>query len=277
MKSMAFGTRVWRLMRSVLLMSLLTTSAALAAPSLQLDPVGGAISGAPGTTVGWGFTISNSSAFIVVTSATFTGSPPPGTFTDFIAAFNFIVVGPSPETSPVSQSFNAVSQTGVGSFAISAGASPGTTSGQIELTYDLFSHSPNDSSFDPNTDTLSTDNILSADASITVVGPTFTATATNTSTATATPTAIPTNTAIPNGGSCSSGPACASGFCVDLVCCESACAGPRDRCNLPGQRGTCVAEAPAAAPALTRWGLLAASGLLASIAALALRRRARAR
>jgi hypothetical protein len=33
---------------------------------------------------------------------------------------------------------------------------------------------------------------------------------------------------------------CASGFCVDRVCCESACTGNCQACNLPGSAGTCA-------------------------------------
>lgn len=103
--------------------------------------------------------------------------------------------------------------------------------------------------------------------------PTVTPTGTPTHTPTTTPTATPTNTPIPNGGSCTNGPACASGFCVDLVCCDSACAAPGEQCNLAGQRGTC-ASVTAPAPALTPRALVFAAALLAVVAAFALRRRA---
>jgi hypothetical protein len=276
MRGLTIGTRGWRVGAVVVLIGLFTAAAAHAVPTLQLDPVGGAISGAPGATIGWGFTITNSTDFIVVTSATFTGSPP-GTFTDFISAFNFIVVGPSPENSSVSQTFDATTMAGIGSFAISAGAMSGTTSGQIELTYDLFSRSPNDPSFDPDTDTLATDQVLSAAASVTVVGPTDTprvtptATPTNTATATQTATATPTNTGIPQGGACSTPAECSTGFCADGVCCNTACNPAFGRCDLPGQRGTCSAVSPA--PTLTPRALAAAAALLIGVAAFALRRR----
>lgn len=35
---------------------------------------------------------------------------------------------------------------------------------------------------------------------------------------------------------------CSTGFCVDGVCCASACDGACEACNLPGAQGTCVAE-----------------------------------
>jgi hypothetical protein len=42
------------------------------------------------------------------------------------------------------------------------------------------------------------------------------------------------------GASCESDRECASGFCVDGVCCQSACAGPCEACDLPGSMGSCL-------------------------------------
>lgn len=145
---------------------------AQAATVLQLDPLGGAISGLPGSTIGWGFNLSNTENYLVVTNAAFEPATTLGTFTDFISASNFFVVGPAPSASTVwAQSFNMASQTGIGSFAIDAGATPGSgASGQIVLSYDLFSRSPLDALFNPDTDTLSNGNLLTANASVSVTG-----------------------------------------------------------------------------------------------------------
>ncbi|MFI5167133.1 MAG: hypothetical protein ACHQQS_10960 [Thermoanaerobaculales bacterium] len=152
--------------------ALFAAGAAGAAPTLQLAPAGGALTGSPGATVGWGFTITNSTDYLVVTSASFTPSTTLGTFTDFIAQYQFVVVGPSPESTSVSQGFNNGSHTGVGSFAISAGAHPGdAASGTITVTYDLYSVSPNDPNFDPGIDLVLTDNTLTAAASVSVPAP----------------------------------------------------------------------------------------------------------
>src|SRR5688500_18736537 len=70
--------------------------------SLTLSPAGGAISGAPGTMAGWGYTLDNpGNLYAVITGAVFCGaivtsscSTPLGTFTDFIAQFNFTVIDP---------------------------------------------------------------------------------------------------------------------------------------------------------------------------------------
>jgi hypothetical protein len=59
--------------------------------------------------------------------------------------------------------------TGIGSFFINPLAQPGDMAiGQIALSYDLFSLSPNDPNFDPFADTVSNGNFLMAPASVTV-------------------------------------------------------------------------------------------------------------
>ena len=101
---------------------------------------------------------------------------------------------------------------------------------------------------------------------------TQTATATSTSTATATGTAThtgtPTFTPQPDGSSCTSPTECASGFCVDGVCCDTACDQPFDMCNVPPDPGTCVQVAPA--PSMSRRGLFGGLALLTMIGAAAL-------
>jgi hypothetical protein len=43
-----------------------------------------------------------------------------------------------------------------------------------------------------------------------------------------------------NGAACAANGECALGFCTDGVCCESACDGVCEQCNLPGSPGTCM-------------------------------------
>ncbi len=170
-----------KIIRAILIATLFTftlSSFALAdtAPTLTLDPVGGAINGVAGSTVGWGFTLTNlGSDFAVVTGSDFCVGPitspcsnPLGTYTDFVGQ-QFFVLGPSPESSSISQSFELMALTGVGSFFINPLAQPGDMAvGQVALSYDLFSLSPNDPNFDPTADTLSNGNFLMAPASVTV-------------------------------------------------------------------------------------------------------------
>lgn len=163
---------------AIVLVAMLLVSAAHADPILTLNPVGGALTGSVGSTIGWGFTISNSTDYLLVTGSAFcdsASSPLPGicnpvspnlgSYTDFIGQ-QFLVVGPSPESTTISQDFDNAALTGLGSFSINADAT-GTASGILVVTYDLFSVSPNDPNFDPN-DEISGGNFLTENASVTV-------------------------------------------------------------------------------------------------------------
>ena len=168
--------------KKIVLMILATILCALVAGSraladalstLTLDPPGGALSGAPGSTVGWGFTLTNlGTDFAVITGTDFCvgaiSSPCSnslGTYTDFAGA-QFLVTGPALESNSVTQAFDNLAATGIGSFLINMGAS-GTVDGSIVLTYDLYDVDPNAPNFDPTTDTVSLGNELTAGASVT--------------------------------------------------------------------------------------------------------------
>ena len=158
--------------RCLMLAAGLTLAAHLANAGalLTLDPGSGMISGLPGETIGWGFTVTNDSQtdWLILTSANFTPTTSIGTFTDYTGA-NFVVVGPAPESSSVTQPFLPAIQSGAGSFAINSNAPFGIVAGQIVMTYDLYSQDPNSPSFDPIASLISTDNSLSAPASVQVV------------------------------------------------------------------------------------------------------------
>ncbi len=47
----------------------------------------------------------------------------------------------------------------------------------------------------------------------------------------------------PNGTACTDGSACQSGVCADDVCCDAACEGTCESCNLSGTEGTCTPHA----------------------------------
>jgi hypothetical protein len=156
--------------------SLLILTAALLPWSLQagavltLDPPAGVIAGTPGEIVGWGFTLANDSDYLLGTESTFVPSSSLGWYQDYIGAFNFIVVGPSPELTSVHQDFDPVAGSGVGAMHIDPLAPfDQFIAGQIVVTYDLFSRSPNDPNFDPGTDLIATGLTVSADARANVV------------------------------------------------------------------------------------------------------------
>jgi hypothetical protein len=159
----------------VLLLWLGATVSLSASPILTLTPDAD-LFGAPGATVGWGFTITNDVDYIEINSAQFCDnpvnfpvvciSPTTGTFTDFISQFNDIIVGPPGGTDPdsVSQNFDPVALTGVGSFAIDPGALPSDSDvGEIVLTYTETTLDPND----PDSQFVS-NGVFTADASVTV-------------------------------------------------------------------------------------------------------------
>lgn len=156
---------------SVAALAVALTGVMAAAPVLTLNPSNGAISGTPGSTVGWGFTLSNDSGFLVPSLVVFcegafnaSCTPTFGTFTDFAAQLQFNVVGPM-----VTQAFDDTTKQGIGSFAINANAPAGVAdTGTIFLIYDTFSCDVADSNCNPTQTGFS--QLLSAPASINVVG-----------------------------------------------------------------------------------------------------------
>jgi hypothetical protein len=49
-----------------------------------------------------------------------------------------------------------------------------------------------------------------------------------------------------NGATCAAGPECQSAFCVDGRCCNNACNGSCNQCDLAGSEGTCLPSPPGA-------------------------------
>lgn len=112
------------------------------APILTLTPPA-TISGSPGSTIGWGFSINNDTAqCLVVSSVTPTGfNSPVGAFSNFIAAQNFYVVNPN---TTLPEAFNNATQQGFGRFVIGPLASPGNSTAEtFDALYDLYAADPN--------------------------------------------------------------------------------------------------------------------------------------
>ena len=205
--------RIRRMRKSPLMIAVLvlglSASALQAVPVFTLDPPGGAVSGTPGSTVGWGFTLSNNTDWLVVTVSAFcvgtghtaadlftaactTAYAAVGTYTDFIAT-TFSNTGmsigepnpPDPNGGPVCvmpgtstncdtplfvQLFDAMNMTGVGKFDINPAAMPGdSVSGEILVRYDLFTASPNGDFFNPDDPNNMFNQLFVAPASVTVV------------------------------------------------------------------------------------------------------------
>ncbi|HKW16192.1 MAG TPA: hypothetical protein VJO35_01660 [Terriglobales bacterium] len=160
------------LMLAVFCVSVLASMVRADSISLTLDPTDGALTGPAGSTVGWGFTFSNSgNDFAVISGSDFCVgvitspcSTSFGAYTD-VAGQQFIVAGPgSPSFTAV---FNNSLGTGLGSFQIDPAAT-GTVAGQILLFYDLYNVDPNSLYFDPLLDTISVGDLVTAPASVTV-------------------------------------------------------------------------------------------------------------
>lgn len=119
-------------------------------PMLTLNPVGGAVSGAPGDTVSWGFSITNDTTYYLLFDASYfceTGQDPQfttctqalGSYNDAIAN-DFTIIAPD---STVSQPFDASAMTGFGSYTISPTAALGSIdSGSLVATYMEFDGDP---------------------------------------------------------------------------------------------------------------------------------------
>jgi len=162
-----------RIFTALLLAAFIATPAAFADPTLTLGN-GGSVSGAPGSSVNWDFTLSNTTDdFMVITGTSFcdTSSMPGftcdpvgtslGSYSDILGQ-NFIIVGPSPESSSITQI-----DTGLGTFTFNLDAS-GSATGEIIVTYDLFSTDPNSPTFDPSIDLINpTELAMVASASVT--------------------------------------------------------------------------------------------------------------
>ena len=146
-----------------LLVVLGTIAHAGAILTVVLDPTDGAISGAPGTTVGWGYTITNTSATdsVIISETEFcTGGltanvcnadldPSVGLYTDNLSIGpNFYLMH--------GDSFTAAAN-GFGSVAIDLGATPGTYGGSLLVYYDV----PEESEFG---------DLVASDASLQVTG-----------------------------------------------------------------------------------------------------------
>ena len=149
------------LANAVLALAVLTGCCAYADPdvTLTLIPITGTVEGAPGDTVGWGFTITNNSAFdLLLNQSAFCGpggdimfndcstpyngvnqfGPSLGTYTDYIA-LQSIEIAPG---GSAMQNFDSTAMTGTGAYMIDAAPSGSVDLGNIFLVYDEYMGNP---------------------------------------------------------------------------------------------------------------------------------------
>ena len=137
-------------MKQLLMWSVLALTPVMTAQgalTLTLAPGTGSITGSPGQTVGWGFTISSDPAsWLVITSVQGDGGTV-GTFADVLS--NFVLANSyalAPGAANWTQSSTpgiAASAGAIGQIAINAGAAVGSfVAGTMLVTYDLYDADP---------------------------------------------------------------------------------------------------------------------------------------
>lgn len=153
-----------------LLCAFMVTASVFAAPVLVLNPPGGELHGVPGATVGWGFTLTNTDNYLIPTLTSFVPTPLSafGVYQDYLASGpNLVVVGPG--NTSVTQAFDSAAMTGIGAFHIAPTSAITRVSGRIVVNYSLYSRSPNDPLFNPDTDLVVSDATVSALAAVDIV------------------------------------------------------------------------------------------------------------
>jgi hypothetical protein len=135
-------------MRTLFLCMTLAASTLLADPVIKLEPGNiPARSGAPGTTVGWGFRVTADPTewIAFIGSGVITESNSLGFYADFIGSQGgpiFGVITPG-DPAPWVQQFDLSTFSGLGFYAIDPTATVGaTTSGTIRVNYERFSDHP---------------------------------------------------------------------------------------------------------------------------------------
>ena len=146
--------RMKGLFRASMILAIGCSWQAHAGPLMALTPSGN-VSGVPGATVGWGFTITNDTGFYLLPFGSFfcqsgqdplfttcTTSASVGSYTDLITSNAFANDVPIPPAG-LSESFDSVLVTGVGAYAINLGASAfAMDSGNLIIEYSEYDSDP---------------------------------------------------------------------------------------------------------------------------------------
>lgn len=159
-------------MSKFILACLLVMGSLQAAPVLTLAPVDGAISGTPGSTIGWGFTLtSDETRWISVTASYILTEDNPmlGTYTDFIGSLGGPVNGSlAPGAGPWTLAFNDTLGEGLGSYTFDPAALVGSVnSGTLRVQVEAFTEDPLECGGQCLDETL----LLDVDFSATVTAP----------------------------------------------------------------------------------------------------------
>ena len=141
---------IWKGLATGAVMLIASAAGARASAVIALSPLGGVISGAPGSTVGWGFTLTNGADWVSIDSVTTENetSPLGGTTGGFISYMDLLGglsngVTPPGGTWPLAFSPGSPG-TGLGQYSIDPSTPFGASdSGDFLIFYDEFSADPN--------------------------------------------------------------------------------------------------------------------------------------
>ena len=134
--------------------------------SLTLLPASGVVGGEPGTAVGWGFTLTDNTDWVILLGSSGFAPTPYGTYTDYTGN-SFDLAGPGDGVTLTQNWGGPSSGEGLGEFDIYSTAPSGTViSGTLVVSYAEFSVDPMSGSFDPDTDTICSDCSLAVSAQV---------------------------------------------------------------------------------------------------------------
>ncbi|MGD0302034.1 MAG: hypothetical protein ABSE86_33560 [Bryobacteraceae bacterium] len=145
-----YRSGIWKRLTTVAVMLLASSAVARASAVIALTPPDGVIPGAPGSTVGWGFSLTNGADWVSIDSVTTENETSPlggvsGGFTSYMDLLGGLSNGVTPPGKTWTLDFSPGSPgTGLGQYSIDPGTPPGASdSGDFVIFYDEFSADPN--------------------------------------------------------------------------------------------------------------------------------------
>jgi hypothetical protein len=144
------GSGIWKGLAIGAVMLMASAAGAPASAVIALSPPDGAISGAPGSTVGWGFTLTNGADWVSIDSVTTENETSPlggvsGGFTSYMDLLGGLSNGVTAPGKTWTLAFSPGNPgTGLGQYAIDPSTPSGASdSGDFLIFYDEFSADPN--------------------------------------------------------------------------------------------------------------------------------------
>jgi len=144
-----YPSGLWTCLAAVVML-IASAAGARASAVIALVPPDGIVSGASGSTVGWGFTLTNGTDWVSIDSVTTENETSPlgglsGGFTSYMDLLGGLSNGVTPPNQTWTLTFSPGSPgTGLGQYAIDPGTPSGASdSGDFVIYYDEFSADPN--------------------------------------------------------------------------------------------------------------------------------------